>query len=252
MYFALLLVPLVAYFLFPNSPSMSISAVRVPATKTARSAIIFVHGLGDSGEGWSWFPQVIAQTGLLKCQAETNFVFPNAPTIPITANGGMSMPGWFNIYEFGSPNARQDVDGFLKSCEIVKQLVKEQIEKYNVPAERIVLGGFSQGSAISMAVLALLDVKIGGLVAISGFSPVSDAIRANYNKNGVNFDTPVFQGHGDIDPIISHSFGENACQFYKSLGFKDWTFKTYEGVPHSTNNQELIDIIRFLSLVLDK
>ncbi|GEQ71252.1 hypothetical protein JCM33374_g4933 [Metschnikowia sp. JCM 33374] len=231
---------------------MSISSVRVPASKTAKSAIIFLHGLGDSGDGWSWFPQIIKQTGLLKCQEETNFVFPNAPEIPITVNGGYRMPGWFDIYSFGGTSPKQDKDGFLKSCEVVKALIKEQMEKHNIPPEKIVIGGFSQGSALSMAVLSLLDFKIGGLVALSGFCPIPDSIKEKHNANGVNFNTPVFQGHGDQDEVIAHSIGEDASKFYKSLGFTNWNFNTYKGVAHSTNEQELVDAIRFISSVLDK
>lgn len=229
---------------------MPISCVRVPAAKTARNAIIFVHGLGDSGNGWSWFPQLLAQTGLFKSQAETNFVFPNAPVMPITANGGMSMPGWFDIFEFGNPAARQDVPGFLKACDMIKLLVHEQINTYNIPAERIIIGGFSQGAGVTMALLLMLDVKVGGLVAISGFCPAGDAVKER--AQSVNLDTPVFQGHGSVDPVIPLPVGEHAAGFYKSLGFRKWSFKVYEGVPHSTNEEELIDVAKFISLVLDK
>lgn len=229
---------------------MSVSAVRIPATKTAKNAVIFLHGLGDTGEGWSWFPQVISQTGILKSQAETNFIFPNAPSIPITVNGGMRMPGWFDIYEFGNPKAKQDVDGFFKTCDLLKSLIKEQHEKHNIPLSKIVIGGFSQGAAISIATLSLLEEKIGGAVALSGFCPVSDALKSKIQN--ANFETPVFQGHGDVDPIVQHSFGEDTSKFYREAGFKDWTFKTYGGVAHSANDEELVDVIKFLSLILDK
>lgn len=230
---------------------MSISCVRVPATKTANAAVIFVHGLGDSGDGWSWLPQLVRQTNLVKSHAEVNYIFPNAPMLPITANGGMTMPGWFDIYDFG-PGAKQDVEGFLKSCEVIKLLVKDQIEKHNIPSERIILGGFSQGSALSMAVLSLLDVKIGGIVAISGFCPVAEALLKKCDKTGVNFDTPVFQGHGTADPIVPLAFGEHARDFYKGCGYKKWDFHTYAGVAHSTNEAELSDVVNFIALILNK
>ncbi|SGZ50403.1 CIC11C00000004129 [Sungouiella intermedia] len=230
---------------------MSVTSIRNHASSTARSAIIFIHGLGDSGEGWSWFPQVIQQTNIVKSFPEINFVFPNAPTIPITVNGGMRMPAWFDIYEFGNPNAKQDVDGFLKSCNVLKELIHEQIEKHNIPAERIIIGGFSQGAAISMATLALLDVKIGGLVALSGFCPITKTIAEKQNKSGTNLNTPVFQGHGHVDPIIKFSYGKDTSEFYQSLGFTNWKFHDYPGVAHSTDNKELVDVIQFISLILD-
>lgn len=230
---------------------MSVTSIRTHASSTAKAAIIFIHGLGDSGEGWLWFPQVIQQTGLVKSYNDINFVFPNAPTMPITVNGGMRMPAWFDIYEFGNPDAKQDVDGFVKSCNIVKELIKEQIEKHNVPAEKIIIGGFLQGAAISMATLALLDFKIGGLVALSGFSPVSKTVTELHDKSGPNFSTPVFQGHGDVDPIINIRFGQESARFFQSLGFTNWKFNQYAGVPHSTNNQELVEVIQFISKILD-
>lgn len=230
---------------------MSVTTIRSSASSTAKAAIIFIHGLGDSGEGWLWFPQVIQQTGLVKSYSDINFVFPNAPTLPITVNGGMRMPAWFDIYEFGNPDAKQDVDGFLKSCNVVKELIQEQIDKHHVPAEKIIIGGFSQGAAVSMATLALLDFKIGGLVALSGFCPVRKTIADKHNAAGANFNTPVFQGHGDMDPVINFSYGKDSAKFYQSLGFSEWEFHEYAGVAHSTNNQELVEVIKFISRILD-
>ncbi|WPK23412.1 hypothetical protein PUMCH_000652 [Australozyma saopauloensis] len=231
------------------------SCVKVSATKTANAAVIFIHGLGDSGHGWSWFPQIVRQTGLVKNCDEINYVFPNAPTISVTANGGMRMPGWFDIYEFGNPEAKQDVAGFFKTCEHITSFIKTQVDEYKIDPERIILGGFSQGSAISMAVLSLLEFKIGGLVALSGFCPVSQNILEKYetlSNKGANFDTPVFQGHGTDDPIIALKYGEHASDFYKNLGFKKWDFRSYAGVPHSTNDEELVDAIKFMANILNK
>lgn len=228
---------------------MSISAVRIPASTTAKNAVIFLHGLGDSGDGWSWFPQVISQSGILKAHESTNYVFPNAPSIPISVNGGMKMPGWFDIYEFNNPNAKQDVTGFLKSCDVVKALIREQHEIHQIPMDRIVIGGFSQGAAVSMATLALLEEKIGGLVALSGFCPITETLGGKIHN--VNFDTPVFQGHGDLDPIIHLKFGRQTADFYKDAGFSKWDFREYPGVPHSADNRELLDVVNFLTKVFD-
>lgn len=192
---------------------------------------------------------MIAQTGLFKSQPNTNFVFPNAPSIPITVNAGMRMPGWFDIYEFNNANAKQDEDGFYKSCEYLKSLITEQHEKHQIPFDQIVIGGFSQGAAVSMATLAMLDQKIGGLVALSGFLPAADSLKQKVQS--ANFSTPVFQGHGDLDPLIQLPYGEKTAEFFKGLGFTNWKFNVYEGVPHSADNAELLDVVKFLAKVLD-
>lgn len=238
---------------YPASNKMSqlIPAVRVAATaKPAKSAIIFVHGLGDSGSGWSWFPQLAKQSNIVKNCDSINYVFPNAPLMPITANGGYVMPGWFDIYEFGNPEAKQDVDGFHKSCETLKNLIKEQVDNHDIPAEKIIIGGFSQGAAVSLATVALLDFKVGGVVALSGFSPIKESLPQIMNK--ANLETPIFQGHGTADPIINFDYGKQTSELYQKLGFKNAKFHTYPGVAHSASEEELADAMKFIDDVLNK
>lgn len=223
------------------------SAIRI-AGKPAKSGLIFVHGLGDSGEGWSWFPQLIKQANIIHNSETINYVFPNAPLAPVTANGGMRMPSWFDIYEFNNPRAKSDVAGFLKSVEALQGFIKEQISQ-GVPAERIILGGFSQGAAVSLATAALLDVKIGGVVALLGFCPIADTVREKYT--GVNATTPVFQGHGNVDPIILHEWAVAAKDLYKGLGFKNYQFETYNGLAHSASEEELGDVMEFIGKILN-
>lgn len=234
---------------FQNEQIMSnlVSAIRISAkAQPAKAAVIFMHGLGDSGEGWSWFPTHAKMLGLSDVE-NINFVFPNAPNIPISVNGGMAMPGWFDIYELGNPNAKQDEAGFLKTCSLLQDLIKEQMEKYNIPAKKIFIGGFSQGAAISLAAASMLDFKIGGVVALSGFCPIREKISQVYNKEGINFDLPIFQGHGTNDPIIAYNYGKMSSEFYQGLGFKNLKFHTYPGLVHSASEEELGDVVNFLN-----
>lgn len=230
---------------------MSVSAIRVPATTgVAEAAIIFIHGLGDSGEGWSWFPRLLSQTKIVTNHDKINYVFPNAPVIPITANGGMPMPGWYDIIDFGDINGRKDVDGFFKSCDTIKELIREQHEVNNIPHNRIILGGFSQGASLALALNSMLDVKIGGVIALSGFCPVFKELPKIFNKSSPNFQTPIFQGHGTQDPLIPYKFATDTIEFYKSLGFDNFTFKSYPGMGHSCDDQELIDVSQFIKSIL--
>ncbi|KAK6459879.1 acyl-protein thioesterase 1 [Scheffersomyces coipomensis] len=231
--------------------SALIPAIRISSvTKPAKAAIIFVHGLGDSGEGWSWFPQLVNQSKVIKNHDTINYVFPNAPKIPITVNGGYVMPSWFDIYEFGNPNARQDVTGILKSCDTLKDLIKEQIEVNHIPPEKIIIGGFSQGAAIALATIALLDFKIGGAIGLSGFCSIKDTIASKIGKAAINADTPIFQGHGTQDPVIACEFGRQTSEFYKSIGFTNYEFTTYHGVAHSAGDDELLDVMKFINDIL--
>lgn len=86
--------------------------------------MIIVHGLGDSGEGWRFFGELFG-----RYFPDVTTILPNAPEMPVTVNGGYVMRSWFDIYEFGNPKAKQDVDGILKSARVLQDLVKEQVSK---------------------------------------------------------------------------------------------------------------------------
>lgn len=232
-----------------SQETMSVSAIIIPANGSqGKAALIFVHGLGDSGQGWSWLPQLIAQSKLIT--TPINYVFPNAPEIPITINNGYRMPAWFDIYELGNPNAKQDIEGFFKSCDILKNLVKQQIEEFKIPPEKIIIGGFSQGAAISLATLATMETKIGGCVALSGFCALRKEVESKLLS--ANLDTPIFQGHGTADPVINYQYGKKTSEFFKELGFKNLDFQTYPGVQHSASDEELAAVIKFIKDVLEK
>ncbi|ODQ82966.1 hypothetical protein BABINDRAFT_159445, partial [Babjeviella inositovora NRRL Y-12698] len=221
--------------------SLSLKALQFPAQSgIADSAIIFIHGLGDTSNGWSFFRQMaLARSNPIYKNAK--FIFPQAPDIPITANGGYVMPGWFDLFEFGNPNAKQDIQGFRTSVEKVRQLVLQTIES-GIKPERIILGGFSQGAALSLACLPLInDVKLGGVVALSGFMTIKDSVHESVAKFGgndklVNRDTPIFQGHGTVDPLIAHQYGKMTSEIMiKEFGFKNLKFHSYSGVAHSAS-----------------
>lgn len=214
------------------------SAIRI-TSPSPRAALIFFHGLGDSGEGWSWFPQLIKGANIIpRATADLiNYVFPNAPEVPITLNRGYRMPAWFDIIELASANSPQDTAGFLKSCQVAQRFIKEQMEQYNIPADKIIIGGFLQGAAVALGALALLDFKIGGAIVLSGFCPARDEVARLHTS--ANYDTPIFQGHGNIDNVVAFEFGQQTAQLYRGLGFKKLTFKEYANLAHSAGEDEL-------------
>lgn len=224
-----------------------VPAIRVLASvKPAKAALIFLHGLGDTGEGWSWFPQLIKQSRVVSLPDLINYVFPNAPTIPITINNGFACPGWFDIHDLENFDTRADVKGFMDSTELVKSLIAEQVA-LGVPSERIIIGGFSQGAALALATVGLLDQKIGGCIGLSGFCPqlVIDSL-----KPGVNADTPIFQAHGTADMVVKYDKGKVTAQKLEKLGFSNYTFKTYPGLGHSADDAELKDVMNFIKSIL--
>ncbi|CAI4035049.1 hypothetical protein SMKI_12G1870 [Saccharomyces mikatae IFO 1815] len=220
------------------------NGLRVAAkVQPARQTIIFLHGLGDTGSGWGFLAQYLQQRDSATF-GQTNFVFPNAPEIHVTANGGALMPAWFDILEWDTSISKIDGDGFMNSLSSIEKTVKQEIDK-GIKPENIIIGGFSQGAALALATSVTLPWKIGGIVSLSGFCSIPGILKQH--KNSINVKTPVFHGHGDMDPVVPISLGKKAKQFYQeNCGIQDYEFKVYSGMAHSTVPDELEDLAAFM------
>ncbi|CDO96191.1 unnamed protein product [Kluyveromyces dobzhanskii CBS 2104] len=226
---------------------MPLNAVRVASrAQPAKNVILVFHGLGDSGAGWTFLADFLQRSPAF---ANTRFVFPNAPNMKIVANGGALMPAWFNLYDWNNIQAKIDVEGIKDSLKVVNSFIQEQIDDGIAP-ENIILGGFSQGAALTLASTATSPHKIGGFFALSGFCSLRKEELDPIAKN-LNTETPVFHGHGSHDPIIPVQFGVEAKQFFeKHFHLSDYDFKTYYGMEHSTSPEEMQDLVQFLQKAL--
>jgi predicted esterase len=226
----------------------------IPAQGKHTATLIVTHGLGDSGVGWVF----LAEQWLMKNKMEqVKFVFPNAPSIPITINGGMRMPGWYDIVSspsregqsktmvltkiqtsFETINRTEDEAGILRSQQYLHGLIAEEVAS-GIPSERIVLGGFSQGGAMSLMAGLTCPQKLGGIVGLSCYLLLQSKIK-NLIDHGdnVNKDTKIFMGHGDSDPVVKPQFGKMTADQLKEWGF-DVDFKTYRSVSRSVVLDEL-------------
>ena len=117
-----------------------------------------------------------------------------------------------------------------------------------IPDTNNIVGGFSQGAAISLASSMTLPVKVGGFVALSGFCCAPfEAFQSSSSKN---LDTPIFHGHGDDDPVVPLQSGKAAKEFYTSkCGMQNYDFRVYRGLEHSTSPEEIFDLIEFIKNV---
>jgi len=177
--------------------------------------------------------------------------------MPVTANMGMEMPSWFDIYEFGF-RADEDEKGMLKSMHSINQLITAEVDA-GIPASRIVLGGFSQGGGLTLLTGLTSERTLAGLVVLSGWTPIPAKIKAMATTNMKN--APIFWGHGKEDPLIKFNFAERSVDFLKTgLGIKPadpaspekggLIFKGYDGLPHSTDPDELRDLKDWLKKIL--
>ncbi|KAK8216074.1 Phospholipase/carboxylesterase/thioesterase [Phyllosticta capitalensis] len=214
----------------------------VPALTRHTATVIVAHGLGDSGAGWSFLAENWRRRNKFE---EVSFIFPNAPHIPITINMGMRMAGWYDLASLSDINQRsEDETGIKRSQEYFHNLIKEEISK-GIPANRIVIGGFSQGGAISLLSGLTYSEKLGGIFGLSCYLLLRNKIRDMIPADNPNKETPIFMGHGDIDPVVRHEWGQRTADTLKEWGW-NVDFRTYEGLPHSADPEEIDDLENYL------
>ncbi|KAL0078122.1 Phospholipase/carboxylesterase/thioesterase [Phycomyces blakesleeanus] len=216
----------------------ALSSVIINASTKQTATVVWMHGLGDSGAGWSFLAEQLS--GLFPY---VKWILPNAPSIPVTLNGGMSMPAWFDIKELGRKNATsEDRDGMLQSVTTINKILRDEVDK-GIPANRIVLGGFSQGSVMSLLAGLTSEYKLAAIIGCSGWLPMPDRIQNM--ASDANKKTPILMCHGDADPVVNYTFGKESAERLQQLKY-DVEFKTYHNLGHSAAPQELLDISSFL------
>ena len=204
------------------------------------AAVIWLHGLGADGNDFAGLVPELDLTGL----APIRFIFPHAPSIPVTLNGGYVMPAWYDI--LGTQLQRvEDSAGIRKSALQIEALIADQVAK-GIPASRVVLAGFSQGCAMVLHTGLRHPAKLAGIIALSGYLPLAGSVAAE--RSAANKDTPIFMAHGTMDPMIALDRAEASRDALAALGCKvQW--HTYQ-MPHSVHPSEIADIGRFLKAVL--
>ncbi|EFQ32750.1 phospholipase/Carboxylesterase [Colletotrichum graminicola M1.001] len=228
------------------SSSLARSAPLVfPAAGKHTATVIFAHGLGDTGNGWA---SAVENWRRRQRLDEVKFVLPHAPQIPITCNWGMRMPGWFDIKKLDGTveglRESEDEPGILASAQYFRSLIQAEVDA-GIPADRIVLGGFSQGGALSIFAGLTCPHRIAGIVGLSCWLPLSNKFAGLVPADKPNQDTPLFLGHGDADPLVRHELGALSAEALTKLGYKV-TRKIYPGMPHAACPEELDEVEAFL------
>ncbi|RKU40548.1 hypothetical protein DL546_002638 [Coniochaeta pulveracea] len=216
-----------------------------PATAQHTATVIFVHGLGDTGHGWA---SAVENWRRRQKLDEVKFVLPHAPNIPITANWSQKMPGWYDIAAIdGSVEGfrkNEDEAGILVSQAYFHSLIQSEIDN-GIPSERIVLGGFSQGGAMSLFAGLTAKVKLAGIIALSSYLLLSLKFADLIPHPEMNKDTPIFMAHGNVDQVVNFNMGKLSYDFLKEKGYNA-SFRVYEGMGHSACLEELDEIEDFL------
>ncbi len=214
--------------------------IQIDTAPNPTAAVIWLHGLGADGHD---FAGLVPELDLSGCPP-IRFIFPHAPSIPVTVNGGYVMPAWYDI-RGADLLIRQDDAGIRSSELAIATLIAREIERGIAP-EHIVLAGFSQGCAMALHTGLRYPQTLAGIVALSGYLPLADAFATE--RSAANTDTPIFMAHGSQDPVVIPARGEASRDLLTGLGYAvQW--HSYP-MPHSVHPQEIADIAAFLARVL--
>lgn len=194
------------------------------------ATVILLHGLGADGHD---FAPVVKELAL-PASVPIRFRFPHAPSRPVTINGGISMPAWFDILGLDRSTA-VDEGGIAESTRQLGQWVDEAVAD-GFARERIVVAGFSQGGVIALNYALRETQPLAGVMALSTYLPQQQELTATHA--GRQAELPIFMAHGIHDPVLPLSLAVEAREFLRSLKYKiEW--HDYP-MPHSVCAEEIV------------
>ncbi|MCY1205305.1 Carboxylesterase 2 [compost metagenome] len=215
---------------------MSRPPIEIETAPNPTASVILMHGLGADGND---FVPIAGELDL-SAVGPVRFVFPNAPVIPVTINGGYEMPAWYDI-AVADLVAREDEAGLRRSQASIEALIANEKAR-GIPAHRIVVAGFSQGCAMALMTGLRHGERLAGIVGLSGYLPIAATTAAE--RHGANHDTPVFLAHGRQDPVVPLARAEQSRDALLALGHPvEW--HEY-AMAHSVCMEEIADLNHFL------
>jgi len=220
---------------------MTLEAIEHETAPSPRAAVIILHGLGADGN--DFVP--VAHELELAAVGPVRYVFPHAPTRPVTINDGYVMRAWYDILGLDARELREDERGLRESQRLVEALIEREKER-GIPAARIVLAGFSQGCAMTLMTGLRYRERLAGLVGLSGYLPLAATTAAE--RHDTNRDVPIFLAHGTGDPVIPIARARQSRDALVAMGHAvEW--HEY-AMPHSLCAAEIVDLNRWLLRVL--
>lgn len=213
-------------------------AIEVETSAAPRFSVIWMHGLGADG---SDFEPVVPELGL-EGGPGVRFIFPHAPAMPVTCNGGYVMPSWYDIISLDSTSRNADEAGIIRTRQAIRRLIARENHR-GVPCCRIFLAGFSQGGAIAYTAALTHAESLAGVIALSTYIPAPRLIELE--ATAANAALPIFAAHGSEDDVVSPGLGIRARDFLAGRGHRiEW--HEY-AMPHSICIEEIREIGRWLA-----
>eukprot|EP00056_Hartaetosiga_gracilis_P020996 m.22259 g.22259 ORF g.22259 m.22259 type:complete len:215 (+) comp8820_c0_seq1:96-740(+) len=199
-------------------------------------AVVWLHGLGDRGRSFTFFPQKMKR----KFEEDVRWELPDAPNSAVTCNGGAHMTSWFDVEDIPvNDSARDYPEDIAASVALVEKIISGLIS-IGVPSEEIVIGGFSQGGAMALQMVLRSQHKLAGCICLSGWLMMRDSIEEW--KTDVNNETPIYWGHGGMDNVVDQETQETGTIVLSKLGF-NVEKEMFLTLSHSLNDLEISQVV---------
>ena len=209
--------------------------VEVEPTVEATASVIWLHGLGSNGHDF----EALLPELQLPADMPIRFIFPHAASIPVTINGGVVMPAWYDIISLDVAR-KLNVEQLIDSAQSVIDLVEREINR-GIASERIILAGFSQGGAVVYHAALSYSKPLAGLLTLSTYFPTANIIQ--YSES--NCQLPIEIMHGRYDPVVVPKLGEMARDDLIVAGYQP-QWRTYS-MEHQVCMPEIQDIAQWIT-----
>ena len=221
------------------SAAPHLQVIEAEPSSPATASVILLHGLGADAHDLYPLPPALG----LPPDLQVRYVFPSAPRLPVTINMGMIMPAWYDIRAIGPGG--QDAAGIRRAAGWIDELIAREADR-GVPPGRIVLGGFSQGGAMSLFTGVRCREALAGVICMSGYLPLADTLAAE--AAAASRTVPIFAAHGTADPTVGIELGRGSRDLLTAAGYAvEW--REYP-MGHQICGEELAEIGRWLTGVL--
>lgn len=199
-----------------------------------RNCLIVFHGLGANAQ------DLVTLIDLLPISYPIRWVLPDAPIRPVSLCGEAKLQAWYNLYGLAA-DSQEDRLGLQSAALTVQALIQREIDQ-GIPAECIMLAGFSQGGALALYAGLRYPQRLGGIIALSSYLPLAQQLaQAAHPANQV---TPIFMAQGEQDTIVSMTLSNISLHCLRSLGY-EVEFHQYP-MAHTLCKQELLDMGQWL------
>ncbi|XP_042510208.1 acyl-protein thioesterase 2-like isoform X1 [Macadamia integrifolia] len=214
-----------------------------------QATIVWVHGIGDNGSSWSQLLETLPLPNI-------KWICPTAPTRPVAIFGGFPCTAWFDVGDL-SDDAPDDVEGLDASATHFANLLSTE------PADiKLGIGGFSMGAATALYSATCYiqgkygngnpyPVNLSAVVGLSGWLPCSRSLRnkieGSHEAARRASSLPLLLCHGRADDVVLYKYGEKSAEALATTGFRNLTFRAYNGLGHYTVPEEMDEVCNWLN-----